>query len=118
MTKARGLISAMFAVALVTSAAFAHSSKEATVPTDGAILETPPESIEMTLDSPMRVTMVRLTDSTGTGMDLQRSDDMAPVTQFKAVPATLGKGAYTVEWRGLSGDGHPMQGSFSFEIAD
>lgn len=72
----------------------------------------------MTFDSPMRLTMVRLTDGGGADIDLQRTDAKAPVTQFKAVPAGLGGGKYTVEWRGLSGDGHPMQGSFSFEIAD
>ena len=118
MTQAGSLTSVIFAVALAGTAAFAHSSKESTSPTDGAVLEAPPESIEMTFDSPMRLTMVRLTDGGGADVDLQRSDDMAPVTQFKAVPAALSAGTYTVEWRGLSGDGHAMQGSFSFEIAD
>ncbi|SDD86933.1 hypothetical protein SAMN04488239_11177 [Ruegeria marina] len=96
----------------------AHSDKESTIPADGAILERAPTHIEMTFDSPMRLTMVRLTDAEGGDIELQRSDGMAPVTQFQAVPATLLPGAYTVEWRGLSGDGHPMQGSFSFEIAN
>lgn len=106
------------AVLLAATPLLAHSKKETTSPADGAVLEAAPESIEMTFDSPMRITMVRLTDAGGADVELERSDGMAPVTQFEAVPAALLPGAYIVEWRGLSGDGHPMQGSFSFEIAD
>ncbi|MEL6211890.1 MAG: copper resistance protein CopC [Pseudomonadota bacterium] len=43
---------------------------------------------------------------------------MTATTDFVATPAALSTGEYTVEWRGLSGDGHPMQGSFSFTVAD
>ena len=106
------------AIVLVTTPILAHSNKESTVPADGAVLNGAPTHIEMTFDSPMRLTMVRLTDAAGADIALQRADGMAPVTHFQAVPAALRPGAYTVEWRGLSGVGHPMQGSFSFEIAD
>ena len=33
-------------------------------------------------------------------------------------PADMPAGAYTVNWRGLSIDGHPMQGSFDFTVED
>lgn len=106
------------AVFLAAQPLLAHSAKESTSPADGAVLSGAPSAIELTFDSPMRLTMFRLTDAGGTEFDVSRSDDMAPVTHFQAIPAALQPGAYTVEWRGLSGDGHPMQGSFSFEIAD
>jgi methionine-rich copper-binding protein CopC len=106
------------AVGLPLVGALAHSKKETTTPADGAVLEAAPEVISMTFDSPMRVTMIRVTDANGSEIDLTRSDDMAPVTEFKALPAALKPGTYTVEWRGLSGDGHPMEGSFSFRIED
>jgi methionine-rich copper-binding protein CopC len=28
----------------------------------------------------------------------------------------MGAGVYQIEWRGLGVDGHPMSGSFSFEV--
>jgi methionine-rich copper-binding protein CopC len=44
---------------------------------------------------------------------------MEPVTQFDAAPGSpLLPADYTVEWRGMSQDGHPMQGSFAFAVAD
>ena len=44
---------------------------------------------------------------------------MDAVTEFRALPPSdLPDGAYTVDWRGLSSDGHPMQGTFSFTIAN
>lgn len=104
------------ALGLATDGALAHSKKETTTPTDGAVLKAPPEVIGMSFDRPMRVTLIRLTGPDGGEYDLERTDEMAPVTEFEATPAELDPGAYTVEWRGLSDDGHPMEGSFSFEI--
>lgn len=107
---------AAWALAPVAGAVQAHSKKEATVPVDGAVLPSPPEQIGITFDRPMRITLIRLRSADETEVPLQRSDDMAPVTRFTAVPGALEPGTYTVEWRGLSDDGHPMQGRFSFEI--
>jgi copper resistance protein C len=32
------------------------------------------------------------------------------------LPADLGRGTYTVAWRVVSGDGHPIQGTFEFSV--
>ena len=98
-------------------AAFAHSEQEATIPADGAVLSDPPEVVGMSFDAPIRITTVRLFDATGNAFALERSDEMEPVVEFRATPSPLPKGLYTVEWRGLSADGHPVKGRFSFEIA-
>lgn len=114
---ARG--SAVLAV-LVTLAAgemHAHSQQETTFPEDGAVLAVAPDVLSMTFDEPMRITMISLTSEAGDTFDLERSDAMEPVTEFRATPPPLPEGRYTVEWRGLSSDGHPMKGSFSFEVA-
>ena len=105
-------------LAFGATAAVAHSKKEATTPANGAVLQQAPETIGMTFDTPMRVTLVRLTDSAGVEIDISRTGGMTATPDFVATPAALSTGEYTVEWRGLSGDGHPMQGSFSFTVAD
>ena len=112
---ARALVAAMMVV--VAGAAFAHSKQEVTIPHDGAVLASPPDVVSIAFDVPMRITVIRLTSETGDTIALERSDDMQPVTDFRATPPALPNGRYTVEWRGLSADGHAMKGRFSFEVA-
>ena len=107
------------AIALALSAAgtaFAHSRHEAAIPGDGAVVEAAPEVIVLSFDSPTRITMIELSNSRGEEFALERSDGMAPVTRFEATPAQLSAGRYTVEWRGLSADGHPTSCRFSFDV--
>ena len=101
----------------VAGAAFTHSKQEVTVPHDGAVLAAPPDVVSIAFDAPMRITVIRLTSEAGDTFELERSDDMRPVTDFRATPPVLPNGRYTVEWRGLSADGHAMKGHFSFEVA-
>ncbi|MEL6268094.1 MAG: copper resistance CopC family protein [Pseudomonadota bacterium] len=115
----RLLVTALASLAFLAPLSLdAHSEKENTVPADGAVLAASPTTIGMTFDRPMRVTMLRLKDAKGQEYEVSRTDGMAPVTEFRATPETLGDGEYEVEWRGLAEDGHPMQGSFSFTLAD
>ena len=111
--------SAVLAVLAVSVAGeiHAHSKQETTFPEDGAVLAAAPDVVSMSFDAPMRVTVITITSEAGDTFELERSDAMEPVTEFRATPPPLPKGRYTVEWRGLSSDGHPMRGRFSFEVA-
>ena len=102
---------------LATGVAAAHSQQEVTFPEDGAVLAAPPDVVSMRFDAPMRITVISLTSETGGTFDLGRSDGMRPVTDFRATTPVLPDGRYTVDWRGLSPDGHPMKCRFSFEVA-
>ena len=113
--RAPSIIAAVMLV--VAGAAFAHSKREVTVPHDGAVLVAPPDVVSIAFDAPMRITVIRLKSEAGDTFELERSDDMRPVTDFRAIPPALPNGRYTVEWRGLSADGHAMKGRFSFEVA-
>lgn len=103
---------------LATGVAFAHSKQETTFPEDGTVLLAPPDVVSMKFDAPMRITVIHLTsETTGAAFELERTDGMQPVTDFRATPPALPNGQYAVEWRGLSPDGHPMKCRFSFEVA-
>ena len=102
---------------LASGAAFAHSKAEVTFPEDGAVLAASPDVVSMSFDAPMRITVISLTSETGGTFDLGRSDGMQPVTDFQATTPLLPNGRYTVDWRGLSPDGHAMKCRFSFEVA-
>ena len=96
--------------------AAAHSRPETTAPANGEVVAAAPEVIAISFDKPMRVTTIELTNADGDTFALERTDGMKPVTRFEATPPALPAGSYTVEWRGLSEDGHAMSGRFSFEI--
>ena len=113
----RSLIPAIALALATTGGALAHSKSETTTPADGASVEAV-EALEMRFDGPMRIIKVTLT-SNDEGIEVERETGMEPVTEFRAVPASdLAPGAYEVEWRGMSADGHPMQGAFGFTVAE
>ena len=100
----------------LAGAAAAHSRPETTAPADGETVTEAPAVIAISFDEPMRVTRIELTSADGDAFALERTDGMAPVTRFEATPPPLPAGRYTVKWRGLSADGHPMSGRFSFDV--
>lgn len=104
------------AVAVAATAALAHSGKETVVPAEGAVVAGSPPAIQMIFDGAMRITQIRLTDAAGKSYALQRTDRMQPVLEFSAAPETLPPGDYRVEWRGISTDGHAMEGGWSFGV--
>ena len=116
--RALALLAALVLLAgVAAAAALAHSKQEETHPADGAVLGQAPDVISVSFDEPISITSIRLENQEGDTFELERTDAMAPVTEFRATPPALPEGRYSVEWRGLSSDGHPMKGRFSFEIA-
>lgn len=111
------IIFAGLALATIVSGALAHSKPEGTTPANAAIVASV-AAIEIRFDDPMRVTAISLTGPMG-AVDVARETGMDLVTEFRALPPVdLSHGSYTVEWRGLSSDGHPMQGTFGFTVTD
>jgi methionine-rich copper-binding protein CopC len=109
---------ALFTLALGIGQASAHSKKEMTQPVNGAVLEASPEAIEMKFSMPLRITLITLTDQDSVTHEVIRTDNMQPISEFSAAVPNLPAGLYSVAWRGLAEDGHPMQGEFSFEVSE
>lgn len=105
------------ALAFMATGAAAHSKPEETIPSDAATVPSA-KVIAMRFNDAMRITAISLTGPDGE-IPVTRETGMDPVTEFRALPpADLPDGAYEVDWRGMSSDGHPMQGSFGFTIAN
>ncbi len=105
------------AVVLAPTLAAAHSNSEATTPADGSTVMEVSE-LSMRFDDPMRIISVTLT-SADREVGIERETGMDPATEFRAMPLEeLAPGSYSIEWRGMASDGHPMQGSFSFTVAE
>ena len=114
---------AMFIASLtVASPASAHSQLLATSPADGTTLSSPMAEVTLTFNERVRgtFTMVAvngpLIEGSGT---VSYSDGHAQViddvVHQKVYP--LRSGAYSVAWRTISADGHPVEGLFHFTIA-
>ena len=79
--RALAIVAALMIV--VTGTAFAHSKQEVTFPDDGAVLPVQPDVVSIAFGAPMRITVIRLTNEAGDTFELERSDDMQPVTDFR-----------------------------------
>ena len=111
------LMASLAASLAFTAPALAHSKGEKTIPADGTTVEVV-EEVVLHFDKPMRVTRVALTGDAG---DVVLTSEMSTdaVTEYVATPeGAVAPGAYELEWRGLSADGHPMQGGFAFSVAE
>ncbi|MCB2176968.1 MAG: copper resistance protein CopC [Actinomycetales bacterium] len=114
----RAVPAAALALALLTvvaPAAQAHDQLISTDPPDGAVLDTAPASVGLTfsedvLDISTTVVVAGPDGSVPTTASVDGTTVTAPL------PADLPDGAYTVTWRVVSSDGHPVQGSFGFTV--
>ena len=98
--------------------AFAHASLVGTTPTQGAVLDRSPTEVVLRFDEPVSTVAgsVRVFDG-----DVQRVDSgdvTKPSSMEVAVglPDGLADGTYTVAWRVLSADSHPIRGAFVFSV--
>jgi len=97
--------------------ASAHSALTSSTPADGAVVTEPLESVDLTfseaplagLDAGLRI---QVTDASGA--DVATGDvRVSGTTMRRAVE--LDQGSYTVLWRYVSPDGHPIEGTLAFE---
>ncbi|MDN3564110.1 copper resistance protein CopC [Paeniroseomonas aquatica] len=116
----RGVAAFAVAVGLATSgAALAHSDVHHSEPAEGAVLRASPPAVVLQFPAPVRVMTLRLLDEAGREKRLAREGERsAAVQEVRAtVQDRLAPGAYRVEWRGASPDGHVGSGTVNFSVA-
>jgi len=105
------------ALTLLSAApATAHATLLGTDPADGASLEAPPAQVTLTFNEPVRVADdgVRLLDASGDALPATAAS--VDRTVELGVPPDLPDGAYVVDWRVISADGHPVSGALTFTV--
>ena len=98
--------------------AIAHDQLLSSDPADGAVLETPPAAITLTFSAeilPVAPTVLVQDAAGAVVVDAEPSVAGTVVTQ--PMPPGVSSGAYTVLWRVVSADGHPIEGTFAFTVA-
>lgn len=111
-------IALLFAVLLGLSApAQAHDTLLSTDPADGSTLETSPEEITFTFSADILDVspLVRVSDEAGTEVaEIVPSIDGPTATA--ALDEPLVAGTYDVQWRVVSSDGHPIEGTLTLTV--
>lgn len=107
----------MLALALAPPPAHAHDTLIATDPEDGATLETSPEQITLTFSANILDVspVVRISDEDGELLTeitprVEGPDAIADIT------GPLPAGTHSIQWRVVSSDGHPIEGTFDITV--
>lgn len=112
-------LAALACTLLPATAAWAHSEVRHSTPADGAVLTAPPAEIALTFTDPMQVSALRLLDAEGRETALRRDGARtAKVASIRAavLGGPLPPGAYRIEYRGISADGHVGGGMVRFQV--
>jgi len=116
-----GLLTLLLGLALGgATAASAHAALLSTTPGQGSVVATAPK--EVVLHFSEQVTLpadaLRVFDPAGARVDTGSATHAAgnPSTSEIALRSGLGRGTYTVSWRAISADTHPVSGAWTFSI--
>jgi copper transport protein len=113
----RALLVAILVALAAPAAAFAHASIRDSKPASQQRLEQAPRRVEIDFDQAVKVfpNGIKVYDARGhvlSGGARSESGGHAIVASLARLP----KGAYTVRWQALSGDGHVVSGVFTFGV--
>ncbi len=117
---ARALAGAALALAFVVTTAgpaAAHAVLLRTDPSPQTTVKAPPTEVKLEFSEAVEVAFgaVRVFDVDGKRVDKGKIET-ANGRRDVVVPATLPGGTYTVTWRVVSADGHPVHGGFQFYV--
>lgn len=106
---------ALALLAAAAPAASAHDQLISTDPQDGAVLEAAPTSVGLTFSEDVLDISTTVVVA-GPDGSVPATASVQGTTVTATLPDGLPDGAYTVTWRVVSNDGHPVQGSFGFTV--
>ncbi|HET9518712.1 MAG TPA: copper resistance protein CopC [Actinoplanes sp.] len=113
------VLAVLAAVLYAGGPAWAHNELRVAVPAKGATLKAAPTRVVLAFHQRLNPD---LTTVVVTGADRQPVTTGKPTVSGDTVrvriSAVLANGAYTVAYRVVSRDGHPVQGAYSFTVAD
>ncbi|CAG7651080.1 copper resistance CopC/CopD family protein [Actinacidiphila bryophytorum] len=114
---------ALFAVAVATAApASAHAALIRTDPASGSVVQTAPQQVVLTFSEGVLLSAdsLRVLDPAGTnvatGAPSHAAGKDSGATATVALRGGIGNGTYTVAWKAVSQDSHPVAGAFTFSV--
>ncbi|MER7463379.1 copper resistance protein CopC [Streptomyces sp. NPDC097981] len=115
------LVAALFALVLGGAVpAYAHAGLSGSDPADGSVLKTAPQQVTLTFTESVGFTedslRVLSPDNERVNPRPARHVDGKDNTAGVELSDKLPQGTYTVAWRVVSADGHPISGAFVFSV--
>ncbi|MFJ7997107.1 copper resistance CopC/CopD family protein [Streptomyces sp. NPDC096310] len=106
---------------VLSGTASAHAALTGSTPEDGAVVATAPQDITLTFSEQIAMgdDSIRVLDPDNKRADTAKIRDLGTGSTVKygvALKAGLPDGTYTVAWRAVSADSHPVSGAFTFSI--
>lgn len=112
------LIAAAFAAWLSATPVMAHSEMTSSQPRSGETLSVSPSEAVLQFNEGARVTAIRLLTSDARRIELPGDIVMTAVGEARVRLPDLAPGAYEIEWRAISADGHPIRGTIPFVVGE
>ena len=112
--------SSLFVVLLLLAApAFGHAQLIASSPADGVTVTEPLDEVALEFNEPVEADFgqLQVRDPEGNRVDAAVPVGAGPVVRVELEDLTVA-GRYTVAWRVVSADGHPIEGTFGFEVTE
>lgn len=112
------VLAAALAALALAPAAYAHAVLEQATPSNDAVLQTSPREVTLRLseavDTPQDA--VRVLDAKGNRVDDGTVSQPTSTSVVSRLRSDLPDGTYTVAWRAVSADSHPVFGAFVFHV--
>ncbi|MCB9960839.1 MAG: copper resistance protein CopC [Hyphomonas sp.] len=106
----------LLALAFSAAPALAHISVKSTSIENAAVIDSAPADFSFSFSQPVGLISFSIQTQAGEKVDLGFTPPKAPAATFTVPLPELAPGLYTVEWRTMSKDGHPMTGKSTFEL--
>ena len=111
------LVLVLVGAVAVGGTASAHTGLSSSDPADGAVLSAPPARVTLVFDGPMVNIGVAVVITGPDGQQYPTGTPVVDSTDVRTdVPAMGPAGRYTVTYRVVSGDGHPVEGQIRFQL--
>jgi methionine-rich copper-binding protein CopC len=104
------------APALAGAPASAHAQLRSTVPAAGDVVETMPPDVELTFNEAVASPAYVVVTAPDGGQVDAGEPEVVDGTVTQPVRDEGGPGQYTVDYRIVSADGHPISGSYRFNV--
>ena len=103
-------------LALPAAPALAHAELQYTTPAEGAVLAEAPSSVEFVFGEPVSLVPDGFQLYDGSGAHRALPVEELDATVSATLPSKLADGSYTLGWRVVSDDSHPISGVLSFTV--
>ncbi|WP_378126963.1 copper resistance CopC family protein [Cohnella boryungensis] len=112
-----GIMIVVLSIIAAPTSALAHTGLKASTPAGNQVADTEVEEIVMSFNTGIEAkSSFKVTDAQGNEHELS-SNTVKGSTMSGTLEKPLTDGEYTVDWKIIGEDGHPIKGSFGFRVA-